>query len=472
MKTKLLLTILILGLSTLISAQVAKHPPCKPLPNTISVVDKVYFLSYFWSEVKYNFVFFDELDFCWDSLFRATIPKVIATKNDFEFYRVIQRFAASLGDGHTEIFDGNQFFNYIDYVPFLGRFVGNNFYITSVRKPFDEILPPGSKVIEVNGLPIGRYFEEKIFPFINSQSPSTIRFRAASRIFAADLIRDSLQLRFITPNNETRFHVFARDGEATRIPEEEVFAGVLPRFPRQAMSLSWENNNIAHLAINTFNFNAERTAMLDSLLNEISTAEGLIIDLRFNGGGSTLVAFQLLERISKQEYFLGFGYQTRVNDGVRRANGNRIERFRDYFSGRAFRTHLPDTMRIPDTVKKFDMPIIILISEFTFSAAEDFLVMLYEMENRPLLVGTPTSGSTGSPLVIATGMIGENFPGGGWARICTRRVLFPRSLKPFNNSIMPDVLVEYNSIEEYLLGKDKVFETALEMMNKIISSSR
>jgi len=469
MKTKLLLTILILGLSPLIFAQATKHPPCKPLPNTISVVDKVYFLSYFWSEVRYNFVFLDQLDFCWDSLYRATIPKVMATENDFEFYRVLERFAASLRDGHTEISAGWQFFEYMDYVPFRGRFIGNDFFIVTVTKPHDEILPPGSRVIEVNGLPLKEYMEKKIHPYINSRSPSTIRFRAASRIFANNLIADSVRLRFVTPNNQTKFHVFARDGEATRTPDE-VFAGVLPQWPHQAMSLSWENGNIAHLAINTFNFNAERTAMLDSLLDEVSTAEGLIIDLRFNGGGSTRVAFQLLERIAKQDYFLGLGYQTRVNDGVRRANGNWIERYQDYFLDRAFRTHLPDTIRIPDTVKKFDMPIIILISEFTFSAAEDFLIMLYEMENRPLLVGTPTGGSTGSPLVIGTGMIGENFPGGGRARICTRRVLFPRSLKPFSNSIIPDILVEFKSIEEYLLGNDKVLDTALEMMKEMISN--
>ena len=462
---KKILTTVLLFSTMAIFAQVTKHPASKPLPNTISMEEKMYFLSYFWSEAKYNFVFIDELDFCWDSLYRATIPKAIATKNDFEYYQVLRKFAASLRDGHTQISDRSQFFEWMDYVPFSGRFINNNFYITSARKPHDEILPPGSRIIEVNGLSIDQYLEEKIYPFINSKSPSTIRFRAQSQLLAADLIRDSLRLRFITTNNETKFHVFARDGEATRTDNDE-FSGVLQSFPQQAMLLSWEEDRIAHLTINTFNFNEARTRMLDSLLNEVSESKGLIIDLRRNGGGSTQVAWQLLERISKQNYFLGFGYQTRINDGVKRANGNWIEENRDFYLSRAYRTHLPDTMYIPDTVKKFNMPIIVLISEFTFSAAEDFLVMLYEMEDRPLLVGTPTGGSTGSPLVIATGMIGENFPGGGFARICTRRVLFPYSLKPFNNSIMPDVLVEYDSFEEFSQGKDKVLETAMEMMRK------
>jgi C-terminal processing protease CtpA/Prc len=466
MKKKLSLTLTIFVWSISIFAQATKHPASTPLPNTISVSDKVYFLSYFWSEAKYNFVFFDELDFCWDSLYKATIPEVIATENDFEYYRVLRRFAASLKDGHTQISDRGQFFKYQDYVPFSGRIINDDFFVTYVKIPYDKIIPPGSKIIEVNGMSFKDYLNEKIYPFINSNSPSRIKMHAEFNLLSADLITEPLQLRYITPKGEIKFHVFARNGEATRTPEDE-YAGFRRRRPNQIMSLSWEKDSIAYLGINSFNLNAERMLRLDTLLDEASKATGLIIDLRYNGGGTTGVAYQLLRRISKQNYFLTYGYQTRINDGVKRANGNWVEDWRDFYLSKAYRTHLPDTIFIPDTVKKFNMPIIVLISEFTFSAAEDFLIMLYEMEDRPLLIGTPTGGSTGSPLVIADGMIGENFPGNGLARLCTRRVLFPYSLKPFNSSIMPDVLVEYDSIEEYLLGKDKVLNTALEMIKEM-----
>ncbi|MDR2907236.1 MAG: hypothetical protein LBU91_04510 [Bacteroidales bacterium] len=431
------------------------------LPNTISMDKKLYFLSYFWSEVKYNFVFFDELGFSWDSLYKSTIQEVISSKDDYEYYQILKKFSASLKDGHTEISDRGQFYKYKDYVPFIGKFINNEFFVTNVTIPHDKIIPPGSKVIEVNGLPINNYLEEKIYPFVNAKSPSRVRMLAESMLLAADLITDSLKLRFITPQNETKYHVFARNGEATRT-ENEKYSGFSPEWPRQAFSLSWEENDVALLSINTFN--AKNIAQLDALLDEVSKAKGLIIDLRYNGGGSTLQAYKVLERISKQNYFLTYGYQTRINDGVKRANGNWIEQYRDYNMDKAYRTELPDTMYIPDSIQKFNMPIIILISEFTFSAAEDFLIMLYEMENRPLLIGTPTGGSTGSPLVIATGVVGEDFPGGGYARLCTRRVLFPYSLKPFNSSIMPDILIEYDSVEEYLRGKDKVLNKAREMM--------
>ena len=71
--------------------------------NRLSDVEKIFGLSKCWSETKYNFVYFDKLTFDWDSLYQATIPVVLATKNDFEYYRELQRFVATLQDGHTRV---------------------------------------------------------------------------------------------------------------------------------------------------------------------------------------------------------------------------------------------------------------------------------------------------------------------------------------------------------------------------------
>ena len=47
----------------------------------LSDADKMYGLSKFWSEAKYNFAYFDHAKIDWDSTYRAFIPKVLATKN-------------------------------------------------------------------------------------------------------------------------------------------------------------------------------------------------------------------------------------------------------------------------------------------------------------------------------------------------------------------------------------------------------
>jgi carboxyl-terminal processing protease len=58
------------------------------------------------------------------------------------------------------------------------------------------------------------------------------------------------------------------------------------------------------------------------------------------------------------------------------------------------------------------IPVAVLTSARTFSAAEDF-VAAFDAMHRGITVGEPTAGSTGQPLFF-------QLPGGGSARICTR----------------------------------------------------
>jgi C-terminal processing protease CtpA/Prc len=59
-----------------------------------------------------------------------------------------------------------------------------------------------------------------------------------------------------------------------------------------------------------------------------------------------------------------------------------------------------------------DVPVAVLTSARTFSAAEDF-VAAFDAMHRGVSVGETTAGSTGQPLFF-------QLPGGGSARVCTR----------------------------------------------------
>jgi len=83
---------------------------------------------------------------------------------------------------------------------------------------------------------------------------------------------------------------------------------------------------------------------------------------------------------------------------------------------------------------------------------------MYEVPGRPLFIGSETGGSTGSPLVIP-------MPGDGYGRLCTRRVCYPQSMKPFlNKGISPDIIIE-QTLDDYLAGKDVVLEKAVQVLN-------
>ena len=93
----------------------------------------------------------------------------------------------------------------------------------------------------------------------------------------------------------------------------------------------------------------------------------------------------------------------------------------------------------------------VLISERTFSAAEDFAVAFDAMD-RGILVGTPTGGSTGQPLVM-------ELPGGGILAVCTKRDQYPDGKEFIGIGVKPDIVIG-PSIEDIKKGRDPALEKA------------
>jgi C-terminal processing protease CtpA/Prc len=381
----------------------------------------------------------------------------LATTNDYEFYDQMKLFACSFKDGHTNVYF-NDFGVYTDYISITAKYFGNELYIIRAREDIERNIPVGSKILEVNGISVGDYMKKNIEPYIDSDFEPTVKHLSAAKLFSSDLSSNILTVKYMTPDNKIMTNTLPRDGKT----QSGNTIGYLSTVPKKAIEINWIENDIAILCFNTFNdVNGRLVSAFDELKDTLYAAKGIIIDLRQNRGGSTDVAWHLLQYIIKESYFLNFAWQTRINDGVKKANGNWKEENEDFYKNCAYRTVMPDTIFIPDTIKRFDVPIAILISAMTVSAAEDLLIILYEISNRPIIIGQPSFGSTGSPLMV------WGFPKNGYARVCTRKVLFPYSLKPFSDGITPDILVNY-SFDEFMSGKDKDIEIAVQELKKQI----
>ena len=429
------------------------------IPNTLSDQEKLYALSLFWSEVKYNFAFIEKIKFDIDSLYKSYIPKILATTNDYEFYDQLKLFATNFKDGHTNVYF-NDFGKYTDYIAMTARYFDNELYITNAREDIENSIPIGSKILEVNGMLLSDYMKEYIEPYIDSDFEPTVKYLAAAKLFSSDLSSNKLTVKYITSDKRIMERVLPRDGKT--LSGNNI--GYLPARPKRLIEINWLENDIAVLGFHSFNdYGGQLISAFEQRKDTLYHAKGLIIDFRQNRGGGTDVAWHLLQYIVREDYFLNFAWQTRINDGVKKANGNWNIENEDFYKNCAYRTVMPDTIFIPDTLKRFEMPIAILISTMTVSAAEDFLINLYEIPNRPIIIGQPSFGSTGSPLMI------WEFPENGEARICARKVLFPYSLKPFSEGITPDIMVNY-SFDEFMSGKDKDIETAARELERQIQN--
>ena len=424
------------------------------IPNTLSNKDKVYALSSFWGETKYNFAFIDRLSFNLDSLYQSYIPKVLDTKTDYDFYDQMELFAASLKDLHSGAFYRMKG-TYSNYIPLSARYFGDSLYIVNVREDLAKQFPLGSAIIEINQLPMQEYMKRNVETYVCSGYRPTVKEISASRLFGSDLSTKKIIITYKTPDGRILTNTPPRNGNSV----SGEYLGPAPKRWNKPVELFWEKNKIARLAFNTFYPKDKLVKMFESIKDTLYSAKGIIIDLRANGGGDTSTGWYLLNYMIKDPYFLTYAWQTRINSGVNKANGNYIKENEDYYKNKAYQTFAADTVWIPDSVEKFNVPMAVLISGRTCSAAEDFLIVLKERKDRPVFIGRPTMGSTGSPLVL------DKFPENGLAKVCTRRVLFPYSHEPFNEGIVPDILVNY-TLDEYLKQtNDKDVDAAIEWLN-------
>lgn len=95
----------------------------QPNENRLSDAEKLYGLSKVWSEAKYNFVYFDKLKLDWDSLYQASIPRVLQAKDTRSYYDVLRQFIAHLMDGHTSVWYPSSYYkNEFALCPFKDRY--------------------------------------------------------------------------------------------------------------------------------------------------------------------------------------------------------------------------------------------------------------------------------------------------------------------------------------------------------------
>ena len=430
----------------------------KDLPEKITNEEKLYWLSQIWSETKYNFVNIDQLNFDLDSLYKTLIPEVIASKNDYEYYQVLRKFTATLKDGHTQVTDRGQFYPFTDYIPISLQDFNKKIFIAHVRKNANlDSTWVGAELIEIEEIPTVDYLKKNIFPYISASTEQHLWMQSVYKIQSG--YKDKLFKGTIRKVDGTIEKIeLERNGEATRTPYDEYW-GITRNYSRNIVDLDWTDNNIAVISFNRFSPEDKAIKEFDEIVKKIDKAKGVIIDLRKNGGGSTGVAWHLQKYLTKGNSFLNYAWETRISDGVRKANGNWKDEDKDYYLNKALRFEKPEVVLVSDTLKRIKCPTVILVGRFTFSAAEDFLVNIYEVPDRPKLIGEETGGSTGSPLVV------PGLPGGGYARICTRRICYPISGKRFVNSgVKPDIEIK-QTINDYLNEKDVVLEKAIEEIN-------
>ncbi|MBK9504331.1 MAG: peptidase S41 [Bacteroidetes bacterium] len=461
MKSFFSLILLITGLS--LQAQ---------MPNTLSPQQKVYGLSKFWQEVNYNFVFYNRVDRKeWDSLYQAMIMEVQASPNDYEYYKKLEQICAYLEDGHTNIYypqtvsEKMMTTMFGNYRLFLTNFDGKAI-ITRVNQSKKDEIPAGSEIITVNGMSTADYIAQYVRPYIAS-STDYVRENQCVYQLLKGFEGQEFTITIKKPNGSTQQLTLTH----ARTEEQEIYP---PFEDFNLLSYKSLENDIAYLQLNSFE-NESLDSLFQAVLPEIYKAKAVIIDLRNNGGGSTYIGLNVLKYFVADTLMYGSRSESRMHIPTYKAWGafltptDTLQDNPDWGMTKEDMTksylmandnyyyqfdYYPDTIQME--AKRMNVPTVVLTSNNTASAAEDFLIYA-DGYKHITKIGSPTYGSTGQPYLF-------DLPGGGRARICTKNDTYPDGRQFIGYGIVPDIAIK-QSLQDYLNNNDVVLQKAIEVLN-------
>jgi hypothetical protein len=435
--------------------------------------DKAWGLTKFYTEAKYNFVYFDKARLDWDSAYRAFLPQVLATKSTYAYYRTLLRFCALLKDGHTNV---NEPDDLMKNVPNGSRYkrlqiehFNGRFFVVNAPKAADPAVL-GAEVVRIDGRPAADWARDNLFPYLCASTEHQRWNDAARSMFYGTDSTRTWQLTLQTAQGKqltyrTGWHTYPAEWQRPR-----------PTYKRFAFRKIGE---VGYLEVNTF---GEAGVIEDfkKVLPELYACKGIILDIRRNGGGNSDIAAELLKYFTTEKYLVGSAWKTRSHQGAFKAWGSfylaehpnvRADTLPEFTRkivqmARDDHWYAGDTMRFENnlTVPRLAQPLVVLQSNGTASAAEDFLIMLSSLKGRARTMGQQSFGSTGQPLHF-------DLPGGGSARVCAKRDTYPDGREFVGVGVPPDVELVRN-VQDVLKGTDAELEAALKELKQAAGKGR
>lgn len=204
----------------------------------------------------------------------------------------------------------------------------------------------------------------------------------------------------------------------------------------QSSGLTYQilENNIGYIYCSSFS-NGIGDGNLDQTLNRLAICDGLIIDVRNNGGGNLTTAQKLAARFTNQKTLVGY-----MTHKTGKGHSDFSNPYPVYIE--------------PSNGIRWQKRAVVLTNRRSFSATNDFV---NSMKQFPLItiVGDKTGGGSGLPFT-------SEIPCGWSIRFSASPMLNPQ-MNQIEFGINPDVKVDMTS-EDMQKGKDTMIEIACKLL--------
>lgn len=388
--------------------------------NKISSEEKMYELSIIWKEISYNFGNMDNcpnLDL--DSLYRAYIPLVSSTKNDFDYWKMLQRFMAHFNNGHTMMIGVPEYLpKYLAY-PMLQTSYQNGFVIVeNFGQRYKEFLTVGDTILKINNIDALSYFKTFHLSYVCS-SNETYKIDGAMFDFnnKCNLMwrNKPIKLEIKKGNNHKKVTVFSDyylDSELRQNNDEWFYNEQINKYLN-----SFEYDTVAdfaYIALTACNENFQKD--FETNYSTIQKCKNLIIDISNNVGGYSSYPDAVIGYLVDNDSIKNATTLHRYNNGwwksyysfvpeSEKEHTVDIQDDKMYYLNHTFqcfntcfedvfseKNHIPKTQRYQGNV-------FVIIGRNTVSAAEGFAAKLSQ-NKKIVFLGEKTYGANAQPLYL------------------------------------------------------------------------
>ena len=321
----------------------------KPAPNPDFAAD----FDELWSLFDAKYALFDDRTTDWTKVRRVYRPLAVRAPDLDGFKRVLQQAVTELYDAHTHIYNTPKGTPLYPPYDLFGSAVTDCALIHEVLRQSDAEhagLRAGDVVTHVNGVAMAR-------------AARTLSARCLRR---PDPRQDAYALNAaLSGVHGTQRRLSVKRGA------EVLDIAIAPYDPPRPDALSWRrlDHDVGYIAITSFADDDTLVARFDAALDALQDTKGLILDVRDNGGGDTMMAVPMMGRFLRD----------------RRPYAHMCKR-----EGRGLGAKWVEYVdpRGPFT---FDAPVVVLTDRWSASMAEGFPMGMKGI-GRATVVGTPMMG--------------------------------------------------------------------------------
>ncbi len=386
----------------------------------------------------------------YDGLAARLEASITDNTSNSQYYRILQRWAASFHDGHVNVFPADLSFIELYSAPVRVEVMApatDHEKVVVVSAENHTGVAVGDEVTAINGVSVSKVLDEKEA----LRSGSTARMR---RFFAGMTMLDAVG------DDEGSQPLTLTIRSFGTVKDVQLAREVQIPPPETSQSSSTAGGdigavkvlpgNIGYVRINGFSGDDEA---FESIMDRLSSTSGLVIDLRRNGGGD-LSGNRILARLATQSI-------TRYKQSERWSDfliAERPDIFLEPHAPGAEFADWHDVTVTPDE-KHYGKPVVALTSPYCFSACDTFSASLRD-NKLATFIGEGTGGGTGTPHVFQLPVTNLYF------RYSVVRGLTPSGAVIEGQGTLPDIYLE-PAIEDRIDGTDSQLERAVRTISSM-----